>query len=236
MVEKKEEKKTNEEERFRYIGFDVYPEKPKKFWKDEAEEKKYLEEVKKRKPGLSSMEREYSLVSASVFSGVDRMVMMISSVLLIIAFILPWFSLSVKDGILRYNPFGYIGKLGLILGYSAFGGSLVVFFALIVLLFMFTSLAYGILSLVAVVKMKGENKKYHQKLKKTLRLGFLPLGLWLVLLIISMIGVQTPFLSGSGIKPLGENFNVIAFLTTSSYGLWLTLCCLIVNSFKANDL
>lgn len=236
MVEKKEEKKMGKEDRFRYIGFDVYPEKPRKFWKDEGEEKKYLEEVKKRKPGLSSMERDYSLISASVFSAVDRMVIMISSILMIVAFFLPWFSLSVKDEVLRYNPFIYIGKLSLVLSYSAFGGPLVVFFALVVLLLMFTSLGYAILSLVTVVKIKGEGKEYHNKLKKTLRLGFLPLGLWLILVIISMIGMKTPFLSGSGIKPLGENFNVITFLTISSYGLWLTLCCLIVNSFKTNDL
>ena len=236
MAKEKEPEKTNEEDRFRYIGFDVYPSKSKKFWKNEDEEKRFLEETKKKGLGLSSIEREYSLVSASVFSNVDRIVVMISSILIIITFLLPWFSVSVKGEMLGYNPFGYVGKLGLILGYSALGSPLLAILALVALLFMIACLAYAISSLVAVLKMKGENEEYYRRLKKRLRLGFLPLGLWLILVIISAIGVWTPFLSGSGMKPLGESFNLATFLNISSYGMWVALCCLIVISFKSNDL
>ena len=36
------------EERYRYIGFDVYPAKAERVFKDPAEEKLYLEKIKKR--------------------------------------------------------------------------------------------------------------------------------------------------------------------------------------------
>ena len=39
---KKTEEKVTEETRYKYIGFDVYPKKPKKFWKSEEEKTKLL--------------------------------------------------------------------------------------------------------------------------------------------------------------------------------------------------
>lgn len=232
MVEEKK-KEPIEETRFRYIGYDVYPKKVSKFWKDNQEEKEYLERAKERKG--ASIERDHSVVFVSTFSKVDRTIMMISSILLIIGFFLPWFSLNLEDKVIGYSPFGYIGKLSLILGYSHWSGPLLAIFALLMLLFMIVSLVYAVLSLVFILK-KGEGEKYHHKLKRILQLGFIPIVLWLVLAVISMFGIKTPFLSGSGIRQLGESFNLITFLSLSGYGMWVVLCCLIVNSFKSNDL
>lgn len=234
MADEKEQKTAGSEERFRYIGYDVYSKKPKEFWENKEEEKKYLEQAKKKKG--HQIDREHSMVLVSVFSKVDRIIITISSILMIIGFLLPWFSLNLGERTISYNLFGYIGKLSLILSYSHWSGSLLVVFALLVLLFMLVSLAYAVLSLVFILKREEEKERYYHKVKRILQLGFIPIVLWIVLAIISMFGFKTPFLSGSGIKQLGESLNLITFLSLTGYGMWVVFCCLVVNSFKSNDL
>lgn len=236
MAEEKKAEMMDGEKRFRYIGFEVFPEKAEKFWKDEQEEKKYVEHAKQKEKGLSALEREHSSITASVFSKTDRLVIMISSILMIIGFFLPWFTLTIGEKAIGYGLFGYIGQLGLIFSYSGFSGMSLAMFAILVLLFMLASLLYAIKSLLIVLKVDKDEEKYQAKVKKTLKLGFVPIALWLVLVIISAIGINTPLLSHSGIKSLGESFNLVTFISISGIGMWTVMCGLIVNSFKSNDL
>ena len=89
---KKTEEKVTEETRYKYIGFDVYPKKPKKFWKSEEEKTKLLDEVKKKVSRTAVEERDHSLVRATVFTRVDRLVLTVASLALTISLVLPWFS------------------------------------------------------------------------------------------------------------------------------------------------
>ena len=68
---KKEKEDATEEIRFKYIGFDVYPKKPKKFWNSEEEKERYLTQVRRKGVGSALEESEHSLVQAVVFSKID---------------------------------------------------------------------------------------------------------------------------------------------------------------------
>ena len=241
MVEedKKNEKedKIPEDLRYKYIGFDIFPKKVKGFWKDEEEKRKYLEKVKEEKSQATLLDRDHSLVKASVFSKTDKIVLSIASVLLAISLIIPWFSLRGENFHYTYSGLSFIFKLGLLFGYAPLGGFLLSLFLVLLSLTILSSFGVGVLNLVAIYKKHNDLESYLAKLKKTLKLNLIPLSLWVVLIIISIIGISTPFAGAlSGVKGLGDGFNLINFFALSSYGMWLCLPCLIINCVKISDL
>jgi hypothetical protein len=230
------EKKLTEDLRFKYIGFEIFPEKAKSFWRSEEEKKEYLEKVKEEGPQAGLLEREHSLVKVSVFSKIDKMVLSFTSFLLAISLFIPWFSARGENVNSSFIGLGVIFKLGTLFGYassSGFGALLSVVLLLFIILF---SCAAGILNLLAIFKKYKEQESYLVNLKKTLKLNLIPLALWVILIIISMIGMPTPFAKSMGIKGLGDSFNVISLFALSSYGMWFSLTCLIINCVKISDL
>jgi len=63
-----------------------------------------------------------------------------------------------------------------------------------------------------------------------------PLVLWVALIVISTIGMPTPFADALKVNGLGDSFNVINFFALSSFGMWLSLPCVIINCTKISDL
>lgn len=236
---KKDEKqgKISEEFRYRYIGFDIFPKKAKDFWKDEEEKRKHLERVKTDRSQASLLDRDHSLVKVSVFSKTDKIIVSIASFLLAICLFLPWFSLRGENLHSTYTGLGFIFKLGMLLGYAPLGGFLLGLFLVLLLLTILSSFGVGVLNLVSVYKKHNDQESYLANLKKALKLNLIPLSLWVILIIIAMIGMPTPF-AGTllAVKGLGDGFNVINFFAVSSYGMWLCLPCLIINSVKISDL
>jgi hypothetical protein len=227
-----EEKKNNPEERFRYIGFEVYSGKEKEFWKDETEKKSFLERVKLVRKGSVALERDYSLVHVEAFSKLDKIVVILGSALMIISFFLPWFSL----GGMHLNAIGFISKLSLLLGYSAFSSFALTLSAILFLMIMFLSVTFGVLSLVTVFKKNLSEMQFQQKLKNVLRLAFLPLILFGIILVLTLVGIPSPFLSGWGIKGVGENFTLVSLFSISGLGLWMAIVGIILNCVKVSDL
>ncbi len=111
-------------------------------------------------------------------------------------------------------------------------GFIVILFPVIMLL----SLLFGILNLTTLYGKGGAEERYLSKVKKMLRLNFIPFILWLAVVIISIVGVKTPLASSFGINQLKDTFDVITLVTISGFGLWISLGCWIINSVKANDL
>jgi len=236
MGENKKEKTSPEEERYKYIGFDVFPGKPKKFWKSEEEQKSHLEKVKKRKRVLSGEEREHSLVHVDILSKVESLILTIFSALLVITFFLPWFSLEKGGQTISYTPLGYIQNFGFITNFSSLGGFLPVVFVSFLLLFMILSLVSGVGNLFFLYRKVEPLEKYLKSLKRMLFFNYLPVSLWLLVIMISIVGFSTPLGSAFGVAELSESFNVVNFVTATNFGIWMALACLLVNGVKASDL
>ena len=231
-----QEDKISEDLRFKYIGLEIFPKKVKDFWKDEEEKREYLEKVKQEKSQASLLERDYSLVKVSVFTKTDKIVLTVSSFLLAISLFVPWFSVRGENLHQTYIGLGVIFKLGTLLGYASSSGFGGVVSSVLLLFIILLSCAVGVLSLLSIFKKYNEFEGYLTNLKKTLKLNLIPLALWVVLLFISIIGMPTPFAKSMGVKGLGNSFNIISLFALSSYGMWFSLACLIINCVKINDL
>jgi hypothetical protein len=231
------EEKISEDLRYKYIGFDIFPKKVKDFWKDEEEKREHLEKVKGEKSQATLLDRDQSLVRISVFSKTDKIVLSIASFLLAISLFIPWFSLRGENLHSTYTGLGFIFKLGVLLGYAPLGGFLLSLFLVLLLLTILSSFGVGVLNLVSIYKKHHNLERYLANLKRTLKLNLIPLSLWVILIIITIIGMPTPFAGALlGVESWGDGFNVINFLALSSYGMWLGLPCLIINCVKISDL
>jgi hypothetical protein len=233
---KKEREDAAEEMRFRYIGFDVYPSKPKKFWKSEEEKETYLAQARQKGAKSALEESDHSLVQAVVFSKIDRVVLTVASLLLTVGLFLPWFSLTGEYYNFRVIGLGYFFKLGDLFGYAALGGPMFSIFVILVGLVIVSSFAAGVLSLVGLYKKQPDNEKYLAGLKRTLKLNLIPLVLWVAVIFISTIGFSTPFADALRINGFGDGFTVVGFFMLSSYGMWLSLPSVIINCVKIGDL
>ncbi len=81
----------NEKQRYSYIGFEVFPGKPKDLFKNQAEQDKLVEKItaKRAKGGF---DREgCTLIEERVSFG-ERLVLAVSSVIMLCALLLPWYS------------------------------------------------------------------------------------------------------------------------------------------------
>jgi hypothetical protein len=236
MVEEKKGERREDDLRYKYIGFDVYSSRAKKFWRDPEEEKRYLEEVKKRKEKGEREERDHSLIAVPIFSPVEKWILTVSSVLMILCLFLPWFTFTRGESVMRYNVMQYLFNFGILMTYSGLGGALLGVLAVIFPVAMLTSLLFGILNLLALYSKTNSEEGYLRKVKKTLRLNFIPFLLWIAAVIISIVGVAAPLASAFGVNQLKDNFDVITLVSISGIGLWISLGCWILNSVKANDL
>ncbi len=232
----KDEERVSEETRFKYIGFDIYPKKAKDFWKTEEEKRNYLEEVRKRSSESTLAEKDHSLVRAAVFSKVDRMVLTITSFLLTVSLFLPWFSLRGDYFHSKVIGLGYFFKLGTLFGYAPLSGALFSVFVVLVALTILFSFVAGLVSLLSIHKKYNDAESYLTNLKKRLKLNLIPLILWVALIVISTIGMPTPFADALKIGGIGDSFTVVNLFALSSYGVWLSLPSVIMNCVKISDL
>lgn len=233
MGQEKESSKGKKVDRYQFIGFDVYPKKAKEFWKSEREKKAYLD---KTKQGRKREERDHSLVYMNIFSSVDKIILTVSSALIVLGFFLPWFVLQRGSTLFRYSALGYIFNFGFLTSYSAMGGFVAGLFVTLLFMTLIFSFLCGIGTLYFLYKRVNPVEKYYRSLKRMLFFNYLPIALWLVAAIISIVGFPSPFGSAFGVKEIGENFNFISFVTATGFGTWITLACLIINVWKMNDL
>ncbi|UCB51945.1 MAG: hypothetical protein JSV10_08130 [Candidatus Zixiibacteriota bacterium] len=233
---KKTQERITEETRYKYIGFDVYPKKPKKFWKSQEEKRKLLEGVKKKVSKTAVEERDHSLVRAAVFTRVDRMVLTVASLILTISLVLPWFSLRGEGFGSQVIGLGFFLKLGTLFGYAPLSGPLFSVFVVLVGLTILSSFAAGLVSLLALHKKQSDTESYLINLKKKLKLNLIPLISWSALIVIACFGMSTPFADILRVDGLGDSFTVINFFVLSSFGVWLALPSVIINCVKISDL
>ncbi|UCE23856.1 MAG: hypothetical protein JSU74_11235, partial [Candidatus Zixiibacteriota bacterium] len=84
-------KPISEQQRFKYIGFEVFPGKPKDLFKSDAEKKKYVGDVMAKREKGETLRDQCTLLEERV-SFIDRMVLTIASVVIIITLFIPWYA------------------------------------------------------------------------------------------------------------------------------------------------
>jgi hypothetical protein len=81
----------NEKDRYRYIGFEVFPGTPKDLFKNDAEKEKYVEALKAKRQSEDTLREDCKLLEERVSRG-ERLVLAIASVVILLALFLPWYS------------------------------------------------------------------------------------------------------------------------------------------------
>lgn len=223
------------EERYRYIGFDVYPAKVERVFKDPAEENLYLEKIKQKEKNLPGFERDFSLVYIPAFTGTDKLILTVFSFSLTASFFLPWVSFTQMGTKFSFSALTALLNLGKISDFLALGGIPAIIILILTALFMISSLVLGMVNLLALFSKAREPERYWRKLKRLAKLGYLPVLIWSAVLVISLGGFRTPVWDLLGIPQLGEKFNIFNLIQVSHLGLWLAFASLLINSSVARE-
>jgi len=89
---KNEVTRISEEQRLRYIGFEVFPGKPKDLFKSEAEKQQFVDQVKARRSGGRSVRERCTLMDERVSRG-ERLILTVAAALVMVALFMPWYSI-----------------------------------------------------------------------------------------------------------------------------------------------
>lgn len=226
--------------RYRYIGFEVYGPKIDEFFKSDQERREYQSRVEEYAKTHYSPLRSGTAVQAALLTKLDRLVLTLTSIGLIIGGILPWFSVSSV-----YGSFNVLG-LTAFLSISRFSGILSQFSGMIsTLAYVFSILAlagavFGVLTLLSLYAKSKSPESAFLRLKRILLWQYIPLVAWFVLAIYLIVGIEIPFGEAISdiymIKGLGPKFNIGTFWAIAQPGMWLTICALIINAVKSNEL
>jgi hypothetical protein len=89
---KNETKRISEDQRFHYIGFEVFPGKPKDLFKSDAEREKLVDQVKAKRSSGQIIRDGCTLMLERVSKG-EKLVLTAACAIVLVALFMPWYSL-----------------------------------------------------------------------------------------------------------------------------------------------
>lgn len=199
----------------KYLGYQIHPGKIGEFWKSDEEKKQYLQQVKSR-GNQSVLDRETAILNARTMSLADKAVSFFGSILLIIALFFPLYSFNLDGRHVSGSGLSYFFNIGSAAGYAADGGIILLLCFLLLTLILIASPVLGVLNIMGLIN-KKTGEEYLDTLKKNSRFLFIPLGLYLLLLLALIIGAPNP------VRSLGDTFNFGAVFTMTGLGFWLNI-------------
>ena len=227
-----DEKQVSPDERFRYIGFEVFGDKPRGFWQNDEDRKTHIQRVKEE---LGSIYRN-SVVYSSVISGVDRIFITVASILMILAPFLPWMRVKTLYGTVSFlGVTGIFGLGGFWFYVSKMGGMVVPLTIYLLALLTYLSLAFGVWTLLTVYSKAPTQEIYLAKLKKVLRLNMIPLAVFLLIVVLGFFGQRIPFGQYLGIQDLSGHYSIVTLVQFSSVGLWMSFFGFMLNFNKSKE-
>jgi len=225
----------DEDLRYRFIGFDVFPKKTKKFWKSEEEYKKHVEKARAVKT-FADWDRDFSLVMVEDVTISDRVVLAVSNVILLLTIFLPWLSYRTAAGPVTSNWFGALGKIGPALGGAFEVGNVIGLAAICGLIVLIVTPILALLGLLMLFLKGASPEVYVRRLRLVLRLNYLGFAAWILGLAFSLVGGDITPLNRAGLSYMGESFTVVTVFRLISYGAIIPLALFFLNAMKSNEL
>ena len=275
-----------DKDRYRYIGFEVFPGTPKDLFKNDAEKARLVEELQKRRESKNTMRDECTLLEERITFG-ERLVLAVASVVILIALFLPWYSAytvvpegppgstagaaatpggsadtSSTSGVTSYRGeraneeiitgratvartrkvFTYLSGLGSFAAIGSVGGAIfssgfiLILSGLLMLALTLACVALPVMNLYSLFGLKGKPDDLAVKLKKNLRLNWLPLLLLLAVLILSFLGSSYGFNAEKTYASLGTSYGIAAVFNTLSWGIFVALAASILVAVKGIEI
>lgn len=221
------------DDRYRYIGFEVFGSKTDPFWRNEDERKNYVAGLKQQ---IGSIYRN-SVVYSNVVSKTDRIFIIIASAMMILAPFLTWMKATTLCG-----KVSFMGLLG-VLNMSGFwfyvqktGGWVIPATVYLLAALAVVSLILGAMVLMTLFRKAPSEEIYLQKLKSVLRLNAIPFVMFLLVILLSLIGERIPFGQYLGVQEIDSRYSIVTFIQLSSMGLWLSVFGFILNFNKSKEI
>ena len=239
MAEEKDERRNSEEvspeERYRYIGFNVFPGKAQEFWKTDEERKAHTEKIRETGGKFVPLTRSNSLVAARAMSPFERWTLVVTSALMAASPFLPWFSFTRGTETLSYSGISLFMHMGSVTGFLSLGPGLLSTSFYMLLALMLLSSALGCASLFMLFAGGGTDESL-ARLHKLMNWCYLPIAGWMVFFCLAMLPTELPYGQSLGLAEVGNEYGMGALAAASSLGLWIPVGALWVNAIKGNDL
>lgn len=245
------------DERFHYIGFDVFPGKGGDIFKSDSEKANLVEAVLKKRSKGEMLREQCSLLLQRV-SGIERTVLAVASAIILLSLFMPWYSAYnevveqpaqtssvaadqggsageevITGAVVRkkvHREPASLSGIGSLIAIGSVGGGMfssgfaLILTALVMLVYTLLAIAIPVYVLMALLKKTKESAdEAALRLKKLLRLGWYPVILFVIALVLSFLGADY----GSGVakafSSLGTSYGPGIFLGTLSWGMFVAL-------------
>lgn len=322
-----------DKQRYSYIGFEVFPGKPKDLFKNDAEKQKLIDGVLSKRGSHQTLRDDCKLIEERVSSG-ERIILAIASVAILAALLLPWYSaymevavqsevaveavadstslaMTVADSLAMTDTLAGIAAVDetavvdetvvesdeaaveettvlaeaepevqerrgvrthqgeraneqiitahvarartvkeytVLSGFGAFGalgtvGSPVFSSGFVLIITGVLMLVYGllcvglpILNLYGLFGLKGKPDDIALKLKHYLKLNWLLLIIFTVVMMLSFVGADYGFDSSESFTSLGDAYGVGVFLGSLSWGMFVALAASLLIAVKGMEI
>ena len=87
-----------------------------------------------------------------------------------------------------------------------------------------------------VLTLKGHPDEVALKLKGILKLAWIPVLVWVALILLSVIGAEYGFDTTDGLKQVGESYGIGAFLGLLGAGFYLSLAGFVLAGSKSVEI
>jgi hypothetical protein len=231
-----EGKLSSSELRFRYIGFGIYSKRVPRFWKSEKEAAAYAGRVRLGS-GVSSLDRDFSLLHVVPVSRADRAVITVVALLMVGTLMMPWVQFRTLAG--NDLSLSWGGALGTLLGglSTAFAGGLGVgLSAILGLVLLVGCPIVGLWTLASLWMKAKSDEAYQVRLKRPLYLGYALFFSGLGIAILSLFGGDIPGYASWGLINLGESYGIQTLAGLLSFGTYTALTMGLVAGVKSADL
>jgi hypothetical protein len=226
----------SKDERYRYIGFDVFPRDESDFWNNESEHARHLARIKKAGGKFVPLSRSDSIVASQSLNKWERYILSGCSLALLAAPFATWFSFTRGDETMSYSGLSLLLGMGPIMDYLSLGAGALTTNFLMLLGLMMLSMLFGALTLFGLYGGSDDPEKNMTRLKRILNFSYLPLVGWIVFFVMTMSPSEIPFGLSLGLSHVESTLDIAALANSSSIGLWIPFSVLWVNAIKGNEL
>lgn len=257
------------DDRFHYIGFEVFPGKGGDIFKSDSEKAQLVDAVVKKRSKGDMLREQCSLLIARV-SGWERTALTVACVIILLSLAAPWYSVyntvvdqSAQQTATAQQAGAVAGEevitmqvrqkthdipstltgVGSLIAIGSVGGAMfssglvLILTALIMLVYTLLSIALPVYVLMALYK-KGKETADESalRMKKLLRLNWVPILLLAAAFVLSFLGADYASVVSGKYSSLGTSYGPGAFIGSMSWGLLLTVGGFLVLAFKGIEI
>lgn len=255
--------KISDDQRFSYIGFEVFPGKPKELFSSESEKQKLLDQVRSRRAKGLVIRDDAKLMEERV-SGFEKLILTAACVIMVLSLFLPWYSIynervveetvaaaeaapaatqgeeiitsqQVRKKYIRdYQTSSGIGGLAYI-GQVMGSGAGLMLTGIVYLVFTLLCLGIPVFILMTLYGAKGSPDEVAIQLKQRMRYAWLPVICFAAGMLFSFLGGSYGF-SAQAFSSLGSSYGFLAYFGSLSWGVLVAMAASLLIALKGIEI